>query len=83
MEIVIILIVLAFIGLFLAIPVAGLVVFSQSQAKKEAKKILASGKIDNPKKYKRTMSILAKTDKDLEAADLWHKLQQLQETQVT
>ena len=76
-TIIIIIIVLAIVGFIIAIPLAGLVVFSQAQAKKEAKKILTSGRIDNPKKLDRIFGILAKTPNDLEAADLWKKLQDL------
>jgi len=79
MWIIILIIVLILIGFALAIPLAGLVVFSQAQAKKEAKKILAAGTINNPRKFKQTMNVLSHTTNDLEAADLWKKLQTLSE----
>lgn len=79
MWIIILIIVFIVIGFALAIPLAGLVVFSEAQAKKEAKKILAAGEIGDPPKFKRTMDVLAHTTNDLEAADLWKKLQTLSE----
>lgn len=76
-------IILLIIGIVLAIPLGilllGAATLGKSQAKKEAKKILAMGKIENPRKFKRTMGVLAKTSNDLEASDLWKKLQSLSE----
>jgi len=77
MAVIIGLLILFIIGIALAIPLAGLVVFSQSQAKKEAKKMLDAGQIMNERKYKQTSNILSKTTNDLEAADLWKRLQEL------
>lgn len=70
------------IGLFfgLAILLAGGIVWSQSSAKKEAKKILTLGKIENHKKFEQISKTLATTQNDLEAADLWKRLQELQQT---
>ena len=72
-------IVIAFLlfGLFILIVIlAGLVRIQNNSAKKEAKKILAEG-IRNPKKLKWAMGVLNKMSKDLEAADLWKRLNEL------
>ena len=74
MWIIILVIVLVLIGIALAVPLAGLIVYSQDKAKKEAQKMLEVGRIDDPKKFKRISSTLATTQNDLEAADLWKKL---------
>lgn len=78
----IIILIIIGIGLFfgLAILLAGGIVWSQSSAKKEAKKILALGKIENHKKFEQISKTLATTQNDLEAADLWKRLQELQPT---
>lgn len=78
---IIILIILG-IGLFfgLAFLLTGLIVWGQSSAKKEAKKILALGKIEDHKKFERISRTLSTTTNDLEAADLWKRLQELQQT---
>lgn len=49
----IVFLILAGVGLLsgLALLIVGVVVWSESSAKKEAKKILASGKIENRKKF--------------------------------
>lgn len=65
------------LGVAIAFPVAFLVIFARSRAKKDAKKMLEIGKITDLKKAKSTLDILGKTDKDLEAADLWKKLNEL------
>ena len=79
MWIIILVIVLVLIGIALAFPLAGLIVFSQAKAKKEAQKILEVGRIDDPKKFKQISKTLATTQNDLEAADLWKKLQDLKD----
>jgi hypothetical protein len=43
----------------------------------EAKQILAAKKINDREQYKRVCSILSGMGNDLEAADLWKRLQEL------
>jgi hypothetical protein len=69
--------VLVFIGFVLAVPLAFIAVNSVNQAKDEAKRILESGQITDPKEFTRVSEILAISTNDLEAADLWKKLQEL------
>ena len=68
------------VGAALGIPVAGLIIYGQSWAKKEAKKMLAANQIYDYHKFDRVCTILARTENDLEAADLWRKLQELKES---
>lgn len=63
----------------IAIPIAILIYWSRSNAKKEAKIILTLNELGDPRKLERTMNILAHISGDLEAADLWHKLQALKD----
>ncbi len=79
MWIIILVIILVLIGIALAVPLAGLIVFSQAKAKKEAQKMLEAGRIDDPKKFAQISKVLATTQNDLEAADLWKKLQDLKD----
>ena len=76
---IIVAVIVLIISLIVAIPLAGVIVFTQAQAKKQAKKMLASGEVTNWKKFDRICSMLATTSDDLEATDLWHKLQDLKE----
>ena len=69
-------IVLVVIGFILAVPVSFLIVGGQSWAKKEANKMLEA-KVPN-RNFKRVMKILATTQNDLEAQDLWHRLKELE-----
>jgi len=78
MVIVVVLISLVLLGVLLAFPLAGLVLYGRSKAKREAKQMLASGEISDTRKAKRVMDILAKTPNDLEAADLWRELKKLE-----
>ncbi len=82
MWIIILVIILVTIGIALAIPLAVLIVSSQDKAKKEAKKILETGRIDDSKKFEQVSKTLATTQNDLEAADLWKKLQDLKDKKV-
>ena len=65
--------------LILIVILAGVVRIQNNSAKKEARKILAEGNISNPKKLKWAMGVLNKMSKDMEAADLWKRLQELKE----
>lgn len=69
----------AFIGLLLAGFIAPFSLRNQALAKSHAKRVLATGRLDtgNPKELQKTMGILAKMDNDLEATDLWKRLQVL------
>lgn len=76
-----ILIVLLVLGVLIAIPagfiLVGLAAAGRSKAKKEATKMLTYGHIDNERQFKRVSKILAASPNDLEATDLWQKLQLL------
>jgi len=61
-------------GIFVAV----LVVRTQSSAKKQAARMVKSGKIDDPKKAERTLKVLSSA-KDLEAISLYQKLEKLLE----
>ena len=50
---------------------------NQTRAKKRAKEILAAGRVEDPRKFETVLDVLAKTPNDLEAADLWKRLQAL------
>jgi len=82
MWIIIIVIILVLIGITLAFPPAGLIAFRQEKVKKEAKKILEDGRIYDYKKFEQISKTLATTQNDLEAADLWKKLQDLKDKKV-
>lgn len=78
MLVVIIILALMLLGLFgfLVLPI---VLKSQSWAKKSAKAMLRAGTITNPKTFEQVSRVLATMPNDLEAADLWHKLQELRQ----
>ncbi len=68
-------------GIIIGILVMIGVIWSRREAKKEAKKILQIGRIEDYASFKRTMAILGHARNDLEATDLWEKLQALSEQQ--
>ena len=79
---IIILLIVGFVVAFLVgVPIAGLAVYSQRWAKKQAHHMINTGKIDW-KNFDRVSKILATTKDDLEAADLWHRLQELHGKQM-
>jgi len=61
----------------LAIGLAIILVSVRKKAKKQAIAILARGSVDNPKEFKRVCGVLSSMTSDLEAIDLWKKLQNL------
>ncbi len=73
----VLLVVLVLLGIGLAVPIAIMIVGQQSGAKKEARKMLAVGKVTSDREFRRISRILSTTQNDLEAADLWKKLQEL------
>ncbi len=73
----VLLVILILLGIGFAVPIAIIIITQQSGAKKEAKKMLAQGKIVNQREFKRVSRILSTIQNDLEAADLWKKLQEL------
>jgi len=77
MWIIVLIIIMVVIGMALAFPIAFLIVAKRGKAKKSANKILESSKLPELKELDRIMKILSTTPNDLEAADLWNRLQQL------
>ena len=69
------------LGFILAIPVGIILVCMATAAragfKKEARAVLSGDKMVSKERLKRIMSVLSTIPNDLEAADLWHKLQEL------
>jgi len=65
------------VGIVLAIAFTAMVVLGKSQAKKDARAMIAEGRITDIKKYSVTMNCLAKITGDLEAVDLYQQLKQL------
>ncbi len=74
---IVLLVILLLSGLFLGIPIAIMILSQRSGAKKEAQKMLAKGKVTNEREFRRISRILSTTTGDLEAADLWKRLQEL------
>jgi len=69
------------LAFWLALPIAGLAVLGQRWAKKQARHMLDTGEVEW-KNFDRVSKILATTRDDLEAADLWHRLQELRDKQI-
>ncbi|GAF67446.1 unnamed protein product [marine sediment metagenome] len=72
------------IGLLILFGILGIILVpgiidSQSWAKKTARKILESGRIDNPNEAERVSKVLSVIEGDREAADLWKHLQELKQ----
>ncbi len=79
----VILIILAIAGFFVVVIALALSIMSvQSRAKVKAKKILAEGKVNDIGEFKRISDVLARMPNDLEAADLWKRLQEIKLTKV-
>lgn len=74
MGILIIILILVGAGIAITFIIAISVIRAQSQAKKKAKKVLSNSIAYSPKEIKNIMGILAKTSNDMEAADLWRRL---------
>lgn len=55
---------------------------NQSTAKKKAKLILKAGKIENLKEFEQVSKYLAIMRNDLEAEDLWKRLQELHQKTI-
>lgn len=67
------------IALMVALPLAGVIVFTQAQAKKQARKILDSGEIKDWKKFDQICKMISTGTDDIEAAELYRRLQDLRE----
>jgi len=65
------------IGIVLVLIFAVLIAGNQGYSKAKAKKILKSGKIENIKEFNVICETLSTMASDLEASDLWRKLQAL------
>ena len=79
----VILIILAIAGFFVVVIALALSIMSvQSRAKVKAKKILAEGKVNDIGEFKRISDVLAHMPNDLEATDLWKRLQEIKLTKV-
>jgi hypothetical protein len=75
-----VLIVLAILGGFvIAVPLAGLIFLNIQTAKHEARKILSQGHIGEINRANRIMQILSANPSDVEAVDLWKKLQTMKD----
>lgn len=61
----------------IAIAMGVFLVTNQSKAKKQAVMIISSGKISDTKKAQNTLKILNTIKNDMEAADLWQKLNKM------
>ena len=68
---------LVFCFFILIIVCAGVVRLQNNLAKKQARSILLRGRIDDTENLGWAMGVLNKMSNDLEAADLWKKLQEL------
>jgi len=68
---------LLMLGFLLAIFLGIMVVVSRSQAKNKAKRMLERGQITTRTEYRQVLKILSAIPNDLEAADLWKKLQEM------
>ena len=79
----VIIIVILIVGFLLILPIglviAAVIVGSRGKAKTEAKEILYGGKAASPERIAWLSSTLSTIPNDLEAADLWRKLQELKE----
>ena len=71
--------IVCFVGIIVAVPFIARSAIRRSQAKGKAKQILELGHIDKPKEFAWISDALAKTPNDLEATDLWKRLQELKE----
>ena len=69
--------IVCFIGIAVAVPFIARSAIRRSQAKAKARQILDVGHIDKPKEFEWISETLAKTSDDLEAADLWKRLNEL------
>jgi len=67
------------IGIILIVIICILYFVGRVHAKTLAKKMIAAGRIENVQDFKIASDTLAKMPEDLEAADLWRKLQSLKE----
>jgi hypothetical protein len=70
-----------FIGIGMAVVLSPFIFMSLSRAKKEARNIIAVGMITDIQKTNKIMKILAGMITDIEAKDLWQKLQALKDKQ--
>ena len=68
------------IGIALVVIFAVLIAGNQGYSKAKAKKILKSGRIENIREFNVICETLSTMASDLEASDLWRKLQALKET---
>jgi len=76
---IIIFFIVCLVGIIIAVPFITRSALRHSQAKGKAKQILELGRIDKSKEFEWVSETLAKMSKDLEAADLWKRLQELKE----
>ena len=78
-TLVVVAIIIGIVSLFIALSLAGVIVFTQAQAKKQARKILDSGEIKDWKKFDQICKMISTGGNDIEAADLYRRLQDLRE----
>lgn len=69
--------IICFVGIAVAVPFIARSAIRRSKAKAKARQILDAGHIDKPKEFAWVSEALAKTPNDLEATDLWKRLQNL------
>jgi poly-D-alanine transfer protein DltD len=77
----VILLIIAFliIMVIIAVPISLAIAQKHEKAKKEAKQILASGKITDAKHTEDILRVLSLKMDDVESEHLWHKLTELKE----